>query len=81
LAKAVEEIDEDGNGQIEVDEYLDWWGDQQLIDLYGNQLDALESGKPYRVMGEQLARGLPIERLAVVRKLFDDCDVGSKEYL
>ena len=26
LVSAVEEIDEDGNGQIEIDEYLDWWG-------------------------------------------------------
>jgi Ca2+-binding EF-hand superfamily protein len=81
LAKAVEEIDEDGNGQIEVDEYLEWWGDQELIGLYSNQQDALESGKPYRVMGEQLAKGTALERLAVVRKLFDDMDEGNKEYL
>ena len=25
LQEAVDQIDEDGNGQIEVDEYLDWW--------------------------------------------------------
>ena len=81
LSKAVEEIDEDGNGQIEVDEYLDWWGDAELIALYNNQQDALESGKPYRVMGEQLSKGTALERLAVVRKLFDDMDEGSKEYL
>ena len=39
LKKAVEEIDEDGNGQIEVDEYLDWWGDQELIQLYEEDPD------------------------------------------
>ena len=48
LNQAVEEIDEDGNGQIEVDEYLDWWADPELIALYENQCDALEAGKPYR---------------------------------
>ena len=81
LSQAVEEIDEDGNGQIEVDEYLEWWSDPELIALYENQCDALEAGKPYRVMGDQLANGSALERLAVVRKLFDDCDIGSKEYL
>ena len=81
LNKAVEEIDEDGNGQIEVDEYLAWWGDQDLIDLYEDQQDALEAGKPYRVMGEHLSKGTALERLAVVRKLFDDEDEGDKEYL
>ena len=37
LAEAILEIDEDGNGQIEVDEYLMWWGDRELLDLYNEQ--------------------------------------------
>ena len=49
---AIEEIDEDGNGQIEIDEYLDWWGDSELIHLYEMQVNALEAGKPYRMMGD-----------------------------
>ena len=27
----IEEIDEDGNGQIEIDEYLDWWPIRSLL--------------------------------------------------
>ena len=33
-------LDEDGNGQIEVDEYLAWWGDEELIELYESQIEA-----------------------------------------
>jgi len=40
LNAVIIEIDEDGNGQIEVDEYLAWWGDQELIDLYEENPDA-----------------------------------------
>eukprot|EP00947_MAST-08B_sp_MAST-8B-sp1_P005606 g5606.t1 len=38
LREAIEMIDEDGNGQIEVDEYLMWWGDDDLLELY-NELN------------------------------------------
>ena len=33
LEKAIEDIDEDGNGQIEIDEYLAWWGDSELSEI------------------------------------------------
>ena len=45
LARAVEDIDEDGNGQIEVDEYLEWWGDDALTQLYIDQRNALEQNR------------------------------------
>ena len=81
LEKAVEEIDEDGNGQIEIDEYLEWWGDPELNALFGSQMEALEAGKPYRLMGESLTDQTPEKRLAVVFVLFKVCDEGGKEYL
>eukprot|EP00944_MAST-04C_sp_MAST-4C-sp1_P001851 g1851.t1 len=37
LMVAIEEIDEDGNGQIEIDEYLDWWADPELIEMFENE--------------------------------------------
>ena len=81
LKDAVDTIDEDGNGQIEVDEYLDWWGDNELIDLYNARRDALESGKPYRMMSDKVAGESPAERLSNVREIFSECDVGDKDYL
>jgi Ca2+-binding EF-hand superfamily protein len=81
LKDAVDTIDEDGNGQIEVDEYLDWWGDKELIELYNARRDALESGKPYRMMSDKVAGESPAERLSIVREMFSDCDVGDKDYL
>ena len=81
LETAIEEIDEDGNGQIEIDEYLDWWGDTELIRLYNVQLDALEAGKPYMMMGEELLGESAEKRLAVVIVLFKVCDQGDKDYL
>eukprot|EP00944_MAST-04C_sp_MAST-4C-sp1_P000433 g433.t1 len=81
LETAIEEIDEDGNGQIEIDEYLDWWGDQELIRLYSMQVDALEAGKPYRMMGEELQKESAEKRLAVVLVIFKVCDEGDKDYL
>ena len=50
LEDAVAQIDADGNGQIEVDEYLEWWGDTELIELYEERMEAIENGKPYRMM-------------------------------
>ena len=81
LEVAIEEIDEDGNGQIEIDEYLDWWGDQELIRLYSMQVDALEAGKPYRMMGEELQKESAEKRLAVVLVIFKVCDEGDKDIL
>ena len=81
LKDAVETIDEDGNGQIEVDEYLDWWGDADLIELYSARVDALESGKPYRMMSDKVSGSSPAERLSIVRQMFGECDIGSKDYL
>ena len=81
LKDAVDEIDEDGNGQIEVDEYLEWWGDQELIDLYEARQDALESGKPYRMMSDLVSGESPGARLSTVREMFGNCDVGNKDYL
>ena len=80
LDDAIERIDEDGNGQIEIDEYLDWWGDDDLTERYEDRMQALEDGKPYRLLGKEF-KGEPEERLASVRSLFDQCDVGDKEYL
>ena len=81
LEKAVADIDEDGNGQIEVDEYLDWWGDDELIHLYEMQCDALEAGKPYKMMGDTLRDGDVAQRFAVINHLFELNDEGNKEYL
>lgn len=81
LARAVEDIDEDGNGQIEVDEYLEWWGDEALAQLYIDQKNALEAKKPYRMMGKSLSKGTAHERFSIVKHLFDMFDVGGKEYL
>jgi Ca2+-binding EF-hand superfamily protein len=81
LADAVKQIDEDGNGQIEVDEYLDWWGDAELIELYEARVDALESGKPYRMMSDKVAGESAAERLSIVRQLFTECDENNKDYL
>ena len=80
LDDAIERIDEDGNGQIEIDEYLEWWGDEDVTERYEERMEALESGKPYRLLGSEY-KGEPDERLASVRGLFDQCDVGDKEYL
>ena len=80
LDTAVEDIDEDGNGQIEVDEYLDWWGDDDLKDLYDERCNALESGKPYRLLGSSY-KGTAEERLASIRDLFNEEDTGNKGYL
>ena len=79
LDDAIERIDEDGNGQIEIDEYLDW-GDDEVTERYEERMEALESGKPYRLLGSEY-KGDAEERLASVRGLFDQCDVGDKEYL
>jgi len=37
LKEAILKIDEDGNGQIEVDEFLEWWGEDDLIEEYERQ--------------------------------------------
>ena len=34
LREAVVTLDEDGNGQVELAEYLDWWGDEDLVALH-----------------------------------------------
>eukprot|EP00943_MAST-04B_sp_MAST-4B-sp1_P004169 g4169.t1 len=81
LARAVEDIDEDGNGQIEVDEYLEWWGDEALSQLYIDQKNALEAKKPYRMMGKSISRGTAQERFSIVNHLFNMYDEGGKEYL
>ena len=81
LARAVEDIDEDGNGQIEVDEYLEWWGDDALTQLYIDQRNALEAKKPYRMMGKSISSKSTNERFAIVKYLFENFDVGAKEYL
>ena len=36
LHEAILKIDEDGNGKIEIEEYLLWWGDPTLIQLFKN---------------------------------------------
>ena len=33
LREAIVTLDEDGNGQVEITEYLDWWGDEDLQTL------------------------------------------------
>ena len=37
LREAIMTLDEDGNGQVELVEYLDWWGDEELAALHANK--------------------------------------------
>jgi hypothetical protein len=37
LREAIIKIDDDGNGQIEVDEYLEWWGDKEILARWQEQ--------------------------------------------
>ena len=40
LEEAILEIDDDGNGAVDLDEYLMWWGDDELLTLYRRRASA-----------------------------------------
>ena len=49
LREAIVTLDEDGNGQVELSEYLDWWGDEDLAALHAaNQGDDSHTKRPSR---------------------------------
>jgi Ca2+-binding EF-hand superfamily protein len=45
LKEAILQIDIDGNGQIDIDEYLRWWGDEELVSRHRNcSIGSIEKG-------------------------------------
>lgn len=43
LSEAMMKIDDDGNGQIEVGEYLEWWGDTEVFVRWREQAEVQKS--------------------------------------